>query len=50
MDINRCFKLLEISQDATFEEAKAEYRLLVKFWHPDKHSNNPKMQSKATDK
>ena len=50
MNITRCFEILEISQDSTYEEAKAEYRLLSQFWHPDKHFHNAKMQAKATVK
>jgi cytochrome c-type biogenesis protein CcmH/NrfG len=48
--INRCFELLEISPDATYEEAKAAYRLMAQVWHPDKHSLNDKIHAKATSK
>jgi curved DNA-binding protein CbpA len=50
MELTRCFEILEISSDATYEETKASYRLLVQVWHPDKHSHNDKVHAKATSK
>ncbi len=50
MNLNRNFDVLEISSDATFEDAKAAYRLMVQVWHPDKHAHNEKLQAKATSK
>jgi curved DNA-binding protein CbpA len=49
-DIKHSFEILEISPDATYEEAKASYRLLAQVWHPDKHAHNDKIHEKATDK
>lgn len=46
----RCFNLIEVSPNATFDEAKAAYRQLVQVWHPDKHAHNEKLQAKATGK
>lgn len=45
----RCFNLIEISPNATFDEAKAAYRQLVQVWHPDKHAHNEKLQAKAME-
>ena len=50
MNINRNFEILEIPSDATYEEAKAAYRLLVQVWHPDKYSHSDKLHAKATCK
>lgn len=46
--IQKYFEILEISPDATFEDAKAAYRLLSQIWHPDKHAYNKKLYVKAT--
>ena len=50
MTQKQCFEILEISPDATYEEAKAAYRLLAQVWHPDKHAHNEKIHTKATSK
>lgn len=50
MNINDCYKTLEIPPDSTYEEAKAAYRLMAQVWHPDKHSHNDKIHAKATAK
>lgn len=46
MDLNRCFEILEISPDATYEAAKEAYRVLAQVWHPDKHAHNEKLHAK----
>ncbi len=50
MDIKRCFELLEISPGATLDEVKKAYRDLTLIWHPDRFSNNPRLQKKAEEK
>jgi DnaJ-class molecular chaperone len=50
MDLNRCFEILEISPESTYEEAKAAYRLMAHVWHPDKHAHNDKLYARATSK
>lgn len=53
MDLNSCLDILEIprnSSPATFEQAKAAYRLIVQVWHPDKYSHNQKLHEMATEK
>ncbi len=50
MKIDRCFETLEISTNATYDEAKASYKLLVQVWHPDKYSHNKNLEDKATEK
>ena len=49
-NLKRCFTLIDIPPNATFDEAKAAYRQLVQVWHPDKHAHNEKLQAKATSK
>jgi curved DNA-binding protein CbpA len=50
MNINRCYEILEISPNATYEEAKTAYRLMCQVWHPDKYSHSEQLQAKATSK
>ncbi|MBE9551284.1 MAG: DnaJ domain-containing protein [Proteobacteria bacterium] len=50
MDIQRCFEILEIKRDASPEEAKQAYKDIVSVWHPDRFSNNPRLEQKAGEK
>jgi len=50
VNTNRCFEILEISPDATYEEAKAAYRLMCQVWHPDKYTHSEQLYAKATSK
>lgn len=50
MNITRCFEILEISPDATYEEAKTAYRLMCQVWHPDKYNHSEQLHAKATTK
>ena len=47
MDILQCYALLGIQHTATPEEVKKAYRNLAKIWHPDRHTNNPALKTKA---
>ena len=38
MDIHQYYRILRVSEDATFLEIKTAYRLLVKKYHPDRNS------------
>ncbi|PWU18187.1 MAG: hypothetical protein C5B50_09780 [Verrucomicrobia bacterium] len=44
------FELLELEPDASRQEAKQAYRQMAKVWHPDRFSNDPKLQIKAQEK
>ena len=50
MDIQRCFKILELDRDASPDEAKQAYKDIVNVWHPDRFSNNPRLKQKAEEK
>jgi len=50
MDIQKCFNILELRQDATPEEAYQAYRDLAAIWHPDRCAHNPRLQQKAEEK
>ena len=49
-DLKRCYEILEIKPDSTYEEAKLAFRDLVSIWHPDKFSNNSRLKEKAEEK
>lgn len=50
MNINRCFEILEIPYNATYEDAKAAYRIMCQVWHPDKYNHSEQLHAKATSK
>ena len=49
-EINRYYKILELEPAASLEEVKKAYRDLVKVWHPDRFSDNQRLQKKANEK
>ena len=50
MDINDCYKALDLQPGATLEEIRMAYRDMVRVWHPDNYTNNPRIQKKAEEK
>ena len=50
MDIERCFKILELNRGASPDEVKQAYKDIVNVWHPDRFSNNPRLKQKADEK
>lgn len=49
-DTGRCYEILELKPDASQEEIKQAYRDMVKVWHPDRFSHDPRLQQKAQEK
>jgi hypothetical protein len=49
-EIESCYKILDLAPGASEEEIKKAYRILVKVWHPDRFSQDPKLQKKAQEK
>jgi len=47
MDFKEACAILEVSQDASWDDIQAAYRLLVQVWHPDRFGHNPKLQDQA---
>lgn len=47
MEIARCFEILGIDDTASLGEIKQAYRDMVKVWHPDRFSKDPRLQKKA---
>ena len=41
MTISECYIILELDQEAPWEEIKKAYRTKAKLYHPDKHHGNP---------
>ncbi|MBW2142720.1 MAG: DnaJ domain-containing protein [Deltaproteobacteria bacterium] len=50
MDLQRALEILEIDENATSSEIKHKYRDLASIWHPDRHPENPQLQSAALEK
>ena len=50
MDLSRAFEILEIDETASFSEVKRAYRDLASVWHPDRHSQNPRLLEKSLQK
>ena len=44
------YQVLEIEPGASPEEIKQAYKDLTKVWHPDRFSENPRLQQKAAEK
>jgi len=44
------YELFQLGPDATPEQVKQVYRELVKKWHPDRFSHDPKLQQHAQEK
>jgi len=49
-EIERCYRLLDITVSASLEDIKKAYKEKLKYFHPDKHAGNPVLQKIATDK
>lgn len=49
-ELERCYRLLDITVSATLEEVKKAYKEKLKYYHPDRHADNAVLQKIATDK
>ena len=50
MDVDRCLALLELDHCSSVEEARRAYRDLVRVWHPDRFSGDPRLRDRAEEK
>ncbi len=50
MDILKCYRILELDQNATLLEVRKAYIDMVRVWHPDRFLNNPRLRKKAEEK
>lgn len=50
MDINECYRILEIDDNSDFETIKKQYKKLLLVWHPDRFGNNTELQDMANEK
>jgi curved DNA-binding protein CbpA len=44
------YEVLGLRPGASLDEAKQAHRDLVKVWHPDRFSNDPRLQARAQEK
>lgn len=45
--LEECLQILELSKNATYQDARKAYRHLITQWHPDKFETAPPLQSEA---
>lgn len=50
VDFQRCLRLLELKTCSSREEARRAYRDLVRVWHPDRFSGDPRLRKRAEEK
>ena len=50
LDEKQCCATLNLMPGASPAQIKEAYRKLAQQWHPDKHTNNPKLQADAQEK
>lgn len=50
MDFQDCLRLLELKTCSSVEEARRGYRDLVRVWHPDRFSGDPRLRKRAEEK
>ena len=49
-DIDKYYEILGLNLGASEEEIKQAYRDLVNVWHPDRFSDNERLEEKASEK
>lgn len=49
-ELERAYRLLNVSYGSSSEEIKKAYRERLMYFHPDKHKDNPVLQKVANDK
>ena len=50
MDILKCYKILELDHEPSMDEAREAYIDMVRVWHPDRFTDNPRLRKKAEEK
>jgi len=50
LSVERCYEVLGLSTNASYDEAKAAYRDLACMLHPDKYMHNDRLRERATEK
>ena len=50
MTLRNSYKILEVGYGASVEEVKRGYKDLVRVWHPDRFTEDPRLRKKAEEK
>lgn len=48
--LEECYRLLDVGAEATAEEIRGAYLVLVNVWHPDRFAHDPGLQARALEK
>jgi len=49
-DMQRYFNIFELPYSATFDDVKKKHRIMIKLYHPDKHSSDDNVKAYANNK
>src|SRR5687768_15846848 len=49
MNLEECYRVLELKPGASLRESRTAYYKLLKFFHPDRHQASPGLLRKATE-
>jgi cytochrome c-type biogenesis protein CcmH/NrfG len=49
-ELEQCYRLLEVEPDASADDIRGAYLVLVNVWHPDRFQHDPSLQARASEK
>lgn len=50
MNITKSYKTLDLKNGASIDDARKAYKDMVRVWHPDRFTGNPRLRAKANEK
>ncbi len=50
MGIAQSYRTLELEKNASLDDARKAYKDMVRVWHPDRFTDNPRLRAKANEK
>jgi tetratricopeptide (TPR) repeat protein len=49
-ELEQCYRVLEVEPNASADDIRGAYLLLVNVWHPDRFQHDPSLQTRAAEK
>ena len=49
-EIKKCFDVFELPRSASFDDVKKKYKIMIKLYHPDRHSSDDSVKEYANKK